>query len=201
MLRLPNICARWLSALVLTICCLSTAAAQADITRPGDHVHYLLDLEPHFALQWAGTRAYDQGFGFGVRTSFVVVDNGPIPKVNNTLAIGTGGDFTFFDNSCGPYDCNGLQFWVPVVAQWNFYFSSAFVLFPEIGIAFRYYNSDANDLCSGLVVNSTNSYCGGDDFGVQPAMWLGGRYIVNDTLAVTFRMGYPSMNIGASIFL
>lgn len=200
MLSSIQVITKWLSPLVLAVGLLLSAPANADITRPGDHVHYFVDLEPHFTLQWARTRAYDEGFGFGMRANFVVVDNGPIPKINNTLAIGTGGDFTFFSSSCGAYDCNAMQFWMPVVAQWNFYFSSSFVLFPEFGIAFTYYsNNPDNNVCGGLVNNSV--WCNESDFGIQPATWLGGRYIVNDTLAFTFRMGYPSLNIGASIFL
>jgi len=189
------------AALVAVALCLPTAEVRADITRPGDHVHYFVDLEPHFVLQWGGTRDYNEGFGFGGRASFVVVDNGPIPNINNTLAISTGGDLTFFSRSCGAYDCNGMQFWVPVVAQWNFYFSSAFVLFPEVGLAFRYYSTNSDGPCANVAIGNLSVYCDDSDLGVQPAMWLGGRYIVNDRLAFTFRMGYPSLNLGASIFL
>lgn len=187
-----------LLALTVVGLLLAVPTASADIRRPGDHVHYGVDLEPHLVLQWAQEEGYDEGFGLGLRASIVLVDNGPVPSINNTLALGVGGDLTFFDGNCGSFDCDAIQFWLPVVAQWNFYLSESFALFPELGLGFQYINRDNATFCTagrgGLV-------CDDDDLDVEPVFWLGGRYIVNDAVGFTFRIGYPSITVGASLFL
>lgn len=173
----------------------SHSPVSADIQRAGDHVHYGAEIEPHLVLQWANERGYDEGFGFGARASIVLIDNGPLPMLNNTLAVSFGLDLTFFDDDLyGTLDRDAVQIWLPVAAQWNFYFTSEFAMFPEFGLAIRYWKGEV--ACIG-----NQGACDDDKVDIEPVFWVGGRYTFSDTMAFTFRLGHPSINIGISMFL
>lgn len=191
---------RWIAA--WTWACLWFAAptvASAQITAPGNHVHYAVELEPHLLLQWARQEGYDQGIGFGARVSVPIIDNGPIPNINNTLAFTTGLDLGFFTADC--VDCSAWQIWAPVAAQWNFYFSPELAAFGELGLALQYFNATVADVPANMVCVTGDPAVRCEDFdgvNVQPVVWVGGRYLPTDTLAFTLRLGFPSLNIGAS---
>lgn len=195
-LRKPTMALIWVLATVLW----TTGAAKAQITSPGNHVHYAIDLEPHLVLQWSGEEGFDEGLGLGMRVSWPVIDNGPLPDVNNTLAVTAGADITFQGGRCPVpasnglqwVDCEAWQLWLPVAAQWNFYFSQTFALFGELGLAIQYVNGEA--------YNAAGRKWDGDDIDIHPVLWLGGRYIATDKVAFTFRLGFPSLTVGASFF-
>ncbi|MBM4363795.1 MAG: hypothetical protein FJ104_14030, partial [Deltaproteobacteria bacterium] len=108
------------AALALPALVARPAGAELIIKRPGDHPHYALELEPHLALDPGGGGA----FGPGVRGTFVVVDNGFIETINNSVGVGVGLDLLFYDDGrCGPRhrDCGGAGAIVPLVMQWNFF--------------------------------------------------------------------------------
>jgi hypothetical protein len=66
---------------------------------------------------------------------------------------------------------------IPVVMQWNFWLSTHWSVFGEPGIQIT--NQQPN-------------------FG--PVLFLGGRYHFSDTVALTLRVGYPSISVGVSFF-
>lgn len=173
------------------------ATGSAQITTPGNHVHYAVELEPHLLLQWAQEEGFDEGIGFGARVSVPIIDNGPIPNINNTLSFTTGLDLSFFGADC--VDCGAWQLWAPLAAQWNFYFSSELSAFGELGLALQYINVDVPEIAPNQECISVGVWCrDSSDVDVEPVFWLGGRYIPTDTLAFTVRLGYPSFNVGAS---
>lgn len=190
----PCLCALGLLAL--------SSGANAQISRPGAHHSYAMELEPHLVVQWEKEpQCGDEGFGLGGRLSFPVIDNGPVPSINNTLAIGVGLDFAYFDGECfGTWrgvrarwnDGSGTSLWVPVVAQWNFFFAESFSAFTELGLAI---NRQAWEWCDGGGCASQS------DIDVDPVLWFGGRVHASDAIAFTFRLGYPSLLLGASFFL
>lgn len=208
MLRLP----RGLSvvsavALVAGAVALATPAA-AQIKQPGAHPHYAVDLEPHFLVQWDGRYASDEGFGLGLRATIPVVDNGPIPKINNTLGVGFGLDWAHFSDGCwgpwdGPgrpdwdgYDCSENDFWLPVAAQWNFFFTPVFGAFTELGLGMQYSRWSWDGPCAGGRCEYDE-----DDFDVEPLFAVGPRFVLADSFAIVARIGWPYFSVGASFFL
>ena len=106
--------------------CLLTLSATAYADRgtikfPGDHPNYAFELEPHGLLE----PFHDFHPGVGVRGTIEIVDNGFITKINNTVGIGFGLDWT------------SKSVWVPVVMQWNFWLSENWSVFGEPGAVLR----------------------------------------------------------------
>ncbi len=85
------------------------------------HPHYLFEAEPHALLGLFEPRAYGAGF----RGTILLSDSGFIPRVNDTVGLGFGFDWT-----------RGTT-WVPIVMQWNFWLSDHWSVFGEPGIALR----------------------------------------------------------------
>jgi hypothetical protein len=180
--------------------------ADDTIKRPGDHPHYSVELEPHFVLGWASNYYYGTGTGFGVggRASIVLTHNGFVDSINNSVAIGFGLDWLHYDGpSCyyrGTVCYGGVSadfFQVPIVLQWNFYVARKWSVFVEPGL-YIWHGTYGNGPCynaAGAVVA-----CSFSDTGVGPAFWVGGRFQINDTLALTMRLGYPDiLTFGLSI--
>jgi len=170
--------------------------AQAQIDRAGAHIRYRAEVEPHLVLQHTD----DDGIGVGVRASFPLIDNGPIRTINNSLALGVGFDWSHWDDECpGQFDdCDGNDFWIPLVVQWNFFFTDMISAFPELGLGLEYetWDNDYGPFCRG------NDYCDDDgDLDVELVLWLGVRFHFTREVALTVRLGTPSILIGASFFL
>jgi hypothetical protein len=185
--------------LVLTAAALAiTTAAQAQIDRPGAHDSYSAEVEPHLVLQHTD----NDGIGVGVRGSFPIIDNGPVKTINNSLALGIGLDWSHWEDDCpGPFDgCDGNDFWIPLVVQWNFFFSDMISAFPEVGLALEYedWDGDYDGFCRRVDID-----CDDDDgdLDVEFVLWLGVRFHLADEFALTVRLGTPSILIGASFFL
>jgi hypothetical protein len=170
------------------------ARAQSDIIRqPGEHPNYAVEIEPHFDLAWLPFAGYagigtDAGIGVGLRATIPIVKNGFIPTINNTWGIGFGGDIIYF--GCGADGCPG--FWTlyfPVVLQWNFYVAPRFSVFGEPGFSIDYaFYGD----CMIANCKAGNNFFPGFIFEV------GGRYHINEHLALTARVGYPTITFGVS---
>src|SRR5688572_22941328 len=90
----------WLTFLVLT---LAGGVAHAQIKSPGAHLQYQAELEPQAVVQWDGPDGFDDGLGFGFRAAIPLFHNGPIPKINNNMAIGFGFHWAFFEDDCNNY--------------------------------------------------------------------------------------------------
>jgi hypothetical protein len=166
-------CTKLASALAFagTLACAWDAAADvAVIGSPGDHPSYTLEAEPHgligFGRPFRGGRV---GLGAGFRATFVLLDDGIIPGVNDSAGIGVGADLFV----------RGGTIFVPVTFQWNFWLTNHWSLFLEPGVGFAIHGGDVLD----------------------PILMLGGRYHFTDKVALTLRLGYPALSIGASFFL
>lgn len=184
---------------------LLATGAHAQIKSPGAHEKYDVELEPHLVVQWAEEPAWDdEGFGLGLRASIPLVDNGPVTTINNNMAIGFGLDWAHFDDPCRynninlDDDCNANDFWVPVVVQWNFFFSQMISAFPELGLAIQHSRWDIG-VCrvgNNIVVCDDRS-----DTDLELVLWLGVRFHVAKAFAITLRLGTPSILLGGSFFL
>jgi hypothetical protein len=151
------------------------ASAQGTIKHPGDHPHYSFEAEPHFALTYKG------GYGPGFRGTIVLLDNGFISSINNSVGIGFGADVLFYSKHCeGPPPspiCESVgDVLVPVVIQWNFWLHRKFSVFGEPGVAFHFGRGR------------------GDNFAFDPfTIYGGGRFHFSDSVALTLRLGAPQI--------
>ncbi len=156
---------------------LVTSSARADesiIKVPNEHPDYRFEAEPHGLIGYAGP--FESGraaLGAGFRGTVILLQNGFIPTINNSVGIGFGGD-VFFGRS-------EAVLFIPVVMQWNFWLTNHWSVFGEPGL--------------GIAANPEH---GRDTFG--PIINVGGRYHFNDKVALTLRIGYPSFSVGASFF-
>ena len=101
-----------------------TAHAETNIIKdPDRHPHYVFEAEPHFLLAPLGNRTLLPGVGF--RGTVVLAQEGFIDKINDSVGLGFGVDYTR-DNT-----------WIPVVMQWNFWLSEHWSVFGEPGFAFK----------------------------------------------------------------
>ena len=91
---------------------------------PDEHPHYFFEAEPHALIGLFEPKA----FGVGFRGTFILSDSGFIPRVNDTVGLGVGIDWT--------HDTT----WVPIVLQWNFWVSRHWSVFAEPGVALRWRN-------------------------------------------------------------
>lgn len=182
------------------------AQAQA-IEQPRSHPHYGVELEPHLVVQWDHEPGWGgDGIGVGFRGSIPVMQDGPVTSINNSLALGFGLDWAHFGDNCYPgprgpyYSCAANDFWIPFVVQWNFFFSKLISAFPELGLAIHHTRFDG-DLCrnpNGSFYYCTNS---GSVTGVDLVLWLGVRFHLSQSFALTLRLGTPSLLLGAAFFL
>jgi hypothetical protein len=188
-------------AVFAALLALAAVAAQSGVARagdntirqPGDHPNYPVEIEPHLLFAWdyvgfAGAGYDALGIGLGARFSIPIVKNGFIPTINDTVAIGFGADYTYFGcpNGCG---VSTLTF--PVVLQWNFYVAQRFSVFGEPGFSLNY-NFFPSAFCGGIKVGCGNALYPDIVFEV------GGRYHINEHLALTGRVGFPDVTFGLS---
>jgi len=119
-------------------CCLSlgvslashSARAEQNIVRdPDRHPHYVFEAEPHFLL--APLDGPLPGAGF--RGTVVLLPEGFIDSINDSVGLGFGVDWTH-DNT-----------WVPIVMQWNFWLSEHWSVFGEPGGAFHFEDNGRTD--------------------------------------------------------
>lgn len=168
---------------------------------------YDFEIEPHLVLGTAPPGpGQGSGVGFGVRGSVVIVPEGFLPRVNDSVAIGFGLDFgRYYGNwafngyrdECLHYEAgpngtavctevtsNGGRYtyvYVPVVMQWNFWFTRRFSAFGEPGLDFY--------------------YVGNHGVSAVPALYVGGRVQLTDRITLTGRLGYPTVAIGVSFMM
>jgi hypothetical protein len=201
------------TALLRTSCWLAAAgllfiasSASAQIRNPRSHAHYGVELEPHLVVQWADEPYWDDtGIGVGLRASIPVIPDGPINSINNSLAVGFGLDWAHFDG-CGRFNdvCDANDFWIPLVLQWNFYLTRAISLFGEFGLALQYSTLDWDGPIPGNCgrINGVD-ICNDDvdDLDIELVLWLGARFALGDNVALTIRLGTPSLLFGVSFFL
>jgi hypothetical protein len=170
----------------------STAAAQAVIKQPGAHPRYSFEAEPHLLVNGRGHGG--DAIGPGFRGTVVLVDNGFISTINNSVGIGFGADFLLIgDKHChGRDQCHRHDVIIlPVVLQWNFWLHRKWSVFGEPGVALV------------LNENHNNDDLDDTDLDVDPFVFgAGGRYHFSDSTTLTMRLGFPvSLSIGVSFLL
>jgi hypothetical protein len=206
-MNVSPVIAAWLAGGAAIVLLASSASAQ--IGAPGNHPDYAVEVEPHLVVQWNDEPWWDDdGIGLGLRATLPVLQDGPVTTINNSLGIGFGLDWAHFDDACwgpGPRpdlldDCSADDFWLPLVVQWNFFFSDLISAFPELGLGLQHTRWDG-DWCG----RGRNLYVCGDgdrsDTDVELLLWLGVRFHLAESFALTLRLGTPSLLLGASFFL
>jgi len=178
-----------------------TIRAHADtliIRSPGDHSRYAFEAEPHLLLGWVDAPgiASGAGIGLGFRGTVVLVNNGFVPSINNSIGIGFGADWVHYSHGtqhCNPnpgpaggcYSYSDSEsvnnLWFPVVMQWNFFLSRQWSVFGEPGLAIRY-----------------SGFQEGHELTVEPELYVGGRWHFSDWMTLTMRLGYPTFSAGVS---
>jgi hypothetical protein len=167
------------------------ASAESLIHHPGVHPGYRVELEPHFLVQLAEPPHLQTGsapgFGGGARVAIELIDNGPIPSINNTMALGFGFDWAHFERGgrCRGIDCEDTSvdhLYFPVVIQWNFWLSESWSVFGEPGLAYRY-SPQTEDRLDTFVLSG------------------GGRWHFSERATATLRIGYPAATAGFSFLL
>lgn len=177
-----------------------SSRAHADtliIRHAGDHSRYSFEAEPHVLLGLINPRGPADGTGLGVgfRGTVILVDNGFVPTINNSIGIGFGAEWVHYGGGrqrcvtdTGPSKvttCDNSaavsSVWFPVVMQWNFFLSRQWSVFGEPGLALRY-----------------QSVPGFHDLGIDPVLYAGGRWHFSDQMTLTMRLGYPTFSVGVS---
>ena len=186
----------FLATLTLMFALSAPRAALADdtIKHPGDHPNYTFEIEPHGLLGWAyyGTSL---GFGVGGRMSIIVAQNGFISTLNNSVGVTFGVDYLYY-SGCGYLDsigCGASILFFPIAMQWNFYVAKEWSVFGEPGI-FIYHNFVDTSYCTPGFLGCTAP----TTTGVGPEFFLGGRLHFSEHVALTMRVGYPTLSVGAS---
>jgi hypothetical protein len=176
----------------------SSARAQSVIKTPGDHPLYSVEIEPHALFGWDANYAGD-GFGLGGRVSIPLTHRGFIPSLNNSVAISFGLDWVHYSD-CDfyfkgtAYGCGADFFEFPIVMQWNFYVASRWSVFGEPGL-YIYHGSFDDNYCGG----QGQPACGYPTAtSVDLAFWVGARYHFTNKVALTMRLGFPTISVGVS---
>ncbi|HET9933140.1 MAG TPA: hypothetical protein VFQ35_20695 [Polyangiaceae bacterium] len=188
-------------------------AQQAVIKQPGAHTRYGVELEPHFTFQWDGGPDYyaDDGVGLGMRVGIPLFHNGPIPQINNNMAISFGFDWVHFGYDrgaacrryqgayCDDWDFSANSLWFPVTLQWNFYVHRRINVFGEVGFAIRHTRYSWLEGCGG-----PTGYCEYTDSTTRAPYFVfypGARFLLSDTVSIMVRVGYPHFTAGVSFLL
>ena len=181
----------------------TTAGAQSIIKNPGDHPNYKVELEPHLDFGWANLYA-SNGFGAGFRAGIPIVQNGFVPSINNSVAISFGVDWLRYSGcyygrgvfaTGNDLGCGASFFLFPVTMQWNFWLTPRWSVFGEPGL--YVYHGVYDDFCNSKFRNCIEPTKTGLGF----AAYAGGRFHFNDTVALTLRLGYPTLSFGVSFLL
>jgi hypothetical protein len=185
------------SAIAISIA-VSPAVARADSTikHPGDHPSYNVEVEPHLVLGTDNIYRYG-GYGVGARFSIPIIHNGFVPSINNSVAITFGADLVHYDYCYygQDYGCSATYIYFPVAMQWNFYVGERWSVFGEPGLFF--FKGAIDDCPPGFKGTCDTP----SSFGFRPfALWVGGRYHISESVALTLRIGWPSVSFGVSFF-
>jgi hypothetical protein len=193
----------------LVLVAVRPARAQGTWRSPEQLPRYTVELEPHLAIgpfsppgDGSGT-----GIGPGFRASIPILPRGFISDVNDSVAVGVGLDWLYYDAAtrnrgvCTRFrpspdgtpvcvEVDGIigdtsYFFIPVVMQWNFFLQQRVSVFAEPGINVY------------LRRDTYGNYRPGPSLNIQ----VGGRFLFNDNIAATLRLGYPTCTLGISFLL
>jgi hypothetical protein len=201
------------TCVVLGMLAVPALASAQVIKEPGNHPLYAAELEPHLVVEWNDyALCASDGFGPGFRAAIPFLDNGPVPKINNNMAIGFGLDWAHsgINNGCAAYRVNGNYygngftadvFTIPVVVQWNFFLLRKISVFGEGGLVLQHTRFDNGYVAPGCA--GPGGFCTGTgtDNTVDATFSVGGRFLVSDSVGFLLRLGYPYFSAGVSILL
>lgn len=116
-------------SLVSVVC--AAHSARADIKSDTDHPSYFFEAEPHLAISpFHGEFAIGPGF----EGTFNVANEGFIRRLNDSVGVGFGVDWTNHDH------------WILSAAmQWNFWLSDKWSVFGNPGFSVRLQDKDHTD--------------------------------------------------------
>jgi len=167
---------------------------------PSGQRHPTVEVEPHFTTDFG--RGF--GIGFGARVDVTVLPRGIFTGLDDSLAVGAGVDWVRYGDCLDYRDQDNIScdhatvFWIPAVAQWNFFVTPRASIFIEGGgaIAHATYPSPCTtrDLVTGAEINIACS----DTNDLHAVVAIGGRYKFAEHFSGTLRIGYPYFSIGAS---
>ena len=98
----------------------------------------------------------------------------------------------FFTNNGDEVGCGASFFLFPIAMQWNFWLTPHWSVFGEPGLYF--YHGSFDDYCGNNLKGCGYPTRNGIDFSAH----AGGRFHFNDTVALTLRLGYPTLSFGVS---
>ncbi len=120
----------FLSVALLAVIWPNRAAAEESIIKnPGEHTRYGIEFEPHALLGYGGHGLKSGMPGIGARGTFILVENGFVPSINNNVGLGLGIDV---------FPSRTVVLDIPFVLQWNFFLSTHFSVFGEPGLGILY---------------------------------------------------------------
>ena len=127
-----------------------------------------------------GPAFHDPGFAIGGRFGIPIVDNGFVSKINNAVYLSLGADFYFVDYRSDYHGGLGI----PILLHWEFYFSEKWSAYGEAGINVYFHPSTFQ----------------GDGWVWSTSHWIdgsvGGRFHINDHVALTLNLGNPYSSFG-----
>ncbi|MEZ4319952.1 MAG: hypothetical protein R3F61_20745 [Myxococcota bacterium] len=137
-----------------------------------------------------GFTYYGNGLAAGLRYGIPIVDNGFIGPINNSVYITFGADFYLLSRIYAFNGTNrgGVGFGIPIVLQWNFYFTDDWSAFGEVGV---------NPYFDSYTFQGNGVYFGG----AWAIAAVGGRYHLSDSLALIGRAGSPYISFGVELSL
>ncbi|MEM6954225.1 MAG: hypothetical protein AAF645_01015 [Myxococcota bacterium] len=123
--------------------------------------------------------------GVGVELEFAIAPQGMLSRVDDEVTLVPGFDFLFAEFEDDDNDDTEVAFVPHFAGRWNFYLSSKWSFFPELGIAFMVATNDRD--------GDDRFYRGGRarNVYVDPLVAFGARWHGADRFAVTMRIGYP----------
>lgn len=155
------------------------AAAQITVTKPGQYPEYGFEIQPYIGLFGVFPNPSNSSFAAGARVNWMLIEDGFIPAINDSIALTTGVDLRLGSEFChshgGSHCHSNLAFAVPVGMQWNLWFTRGLSAFAEPGVIFS--TRDHENL-------------------VGPAFWIGGRYLFRSGLALTGRVNVLNTSVG-----
>ena len=91
----------------------------------------------------------------------------------------------------GPCSANYID--IPVDLQWNFYLARRFSAFAELGLDI--YHGFYGDCPNGP---TCPGHPPGGGVGIEPDIYIGGRFYLDRSVALTLRLGFPAVSFGTS---
>jgi hypothetical protein len=135
-----------------------------------DHPKYAVEFAAYVVGETVPpNNTESRGAGPGAHLYVNVLPRGLITGLNDSFAVGVGGD-AFLTSS-------KVHMRIPVTVQWNFWLTNRFAVLLEPGAS--------------LVVGAGTH--------LQPAIYAGARYALGSSIAIMARAGIPDVAIGVSM--